>query len=249
MGLVLVVSAAVLVTSILSGIFGMAGGLILMGVYTVLFPVSVAMVLHGTTQVSANGFRFLLLRSEVHWRGVAYYAAGSAVAAAIFFALAIVPGKNTLLLLLGLLPFVAVVPRMPKLDFARPAHAIVCGIAMTAVQLMAGVAGPILDVFFTRAPLGRREVVATKAVTQVFGHAVKLVYFVPRLRGELSSREWGILVAASVVFALLGTIVGGRILDRLSDRHFRAWSQAIILVVGGVYLVRGLSAIFSNLSG
>lgn len=241
MGLVLVVAAAVLVTSILSGIFGMAGGLILMGVYTALFPVSVAMVLHGTTQTAANGFRLLLLRTEVHWRGVAYYAAGSTVAAGIFFALAIVPSKHTLLILLGAVPFVAVLPWMPRLDFTRPAHAVACGTAMTAVQLMAGVAGPILDVFFTRAPLDRREVVATKAATQVLGHVLKVIYFAPRLP---TTHSWAILIPVTVGFALAGTIVGARILDRLSDRQFRSWSQAMILAIGGVCLARGLIGIW-----
>ena len=43
--------------------------------------------------------------------------------------------------------------------------------------LLTGVAGPLLDQFFLGGKLDRREIIATKAVCQVFAHAAKLVYF------------------------------------------------------------------------
>ena len=44
-------------TSFLSGIFGMAGGLILIGVLLTLMPLPAAMVLHAITQMASNGWR------------------------------------------------------------------------------------------------------------------------------------------------------------------------------------------------
>ena len=55
-------------TSFLSGIFGMAGGMILMGVLLVLLPVPEAMMLHGVTQMASNGWRGLLWWRHAHWR-------------------------------------------------------------------------------------------------------------------------------------------------------------------------------------
>src|SRR5690242_1273717 len=48
---------ATLVTSFISGILGMAGGMILMGVLLASLTVPAAMLLHGITQFSANGWR------------------------------------------------------------------------------------------------------------------------------------------------------------------------------------------------
>src|SRR4051812_33370622 len=42
-------------TALLSGVFGMAGGLILVGVLLVLMPLPQAMVLHAVTQMASNG--------------------------------------------------------------------------------------------------------------------------------------------------------------------------------------------------
>ncbi len=58
-------------TSFLSGIFGMAGGMILIGVLLALLPLPEAMMLHGVTQMASNGWRGLLWWRHVHWRAVA----------------------------------------------------------------------------------------------------------------------------------------------------------------------------------
>src|SRR5207245_8378149 len=50
-------------TAFLSGLFGMAGGMILIGVLLMLMPLPTAMVLHAITQMASNGWRAFL------WRG------------------------------------------------------------------------------------------------------------------------------------------------------------------------------------
>ena len=49
--------ASILSTAFISGIFGMAGGMILMGILLAMMPVAAAMVLHGVTQMASNGWR------------------------------------------------------------------------------------------------------------------------------------------------------------------------------------------------
>lgn len=64
---------------------------------------------------------------------------------------------------------------------------------MTGLNLTAGVAGPLLDVFFVRTPLSRHAVVATKAATQVLAHLAKtLVYGAALFRagGEGMPAAW-----------------------------------------------------------
>ena len=67
-----IIAATILVTSFISGIFGMAGGLILLGVLLVFLDVAPAMVLFGTIQTAANGWRATLWWRHVHvgivWR-------------------------------------------------------------------------------------------------------------------------------------------------------------------------------------
>ena len=55
-------------TALISGMFGMGGGMILMGVLLALLPLSQAMVLHGSVQLTSNGSRAWLLRRHIRWR-------------------------------------------------------------------------------------------------------------------------------------------------------------------------------------
>jgi uncharacterized membrane protein YfcA len=232
--------AVAFATAVLSGVFGMAGGLVLMGALALVLPVQAALVTHGLLQMAANGWRAILHRRHVQWRILLLYILGSATAAAIVALTSYTPSKPLLYLLLGLVPGLTWLPRkVLALDAARPPHALACGLVVTGLNLIAGVAGPLLDIFFIRTDMTRHRIVATKAATQVFSHLAKvLVYGAPLLKagGPGMPPPWLFAVAAGL--SMVGTVVGGRILDRLSDRHFLSWTRYIVTAVGLVYLVQ-----------
>ena len=61
----LIILLATLSTAFLSSIFGMLGGLILMGALITIMPVSQAMVLHGLIQLTSNGYRAWLNKTNI----------------------------------------------------------------------------------------------------------------------------------------------------------------------------------------
>jgi len=65
------ISATIVVTSAVSGVFGMAGGMILMGVMLWLLSVPEAMALHAVAQMASNGWCGLLWIGHVRWRAIA----------------------------------------------------------------------------------------------------------------------------------------------------------------------------------
>jgi uncharacterized protein len=231
----LVLAFTAFCTAVLSGVFGMAGGMLLMGVYAALLPVATAMVLHGATQLIANALRAALLWRAIYARGFAFYAGGAVLAFALLAPLRYVPEPGVVFLGLGLAPFVAALLPPRLLDFERPGAAFACGVQVASVQLLAGAAGPLLDVAFVDTRLSRTQVVATKAITQVLSHTLKLVYFAPFVTaGELPP---GLLVSI-LVATLLGTVFGTRILARLSEPAFRRWSRTIVYGIGALYLYK-----------
>src|SRR5882672_8561040 len=92
-------------TSFLSGIFGMAGGMILVGILLAIMPVPEAMALHAVTQMASNGWRGLLWWRHVRWRLVVVYLAGCALALGAWSLTQYVPSKPVALLMLGATPF------------------------------------------------------------------------------------------------------------------------------------------------
>ena len=67
-------------TSALSGVFGMAGGLILLGFLLAWLPATTAIAVHGVIQLGANGSRAFLSRHYIDWRIVGWIVLGVMVA-------------------------------------------------------------------------------------------------------------------------------------------------------------------------
>jgi len=227
-------------TAALSGVFGMAGGLLLKGALALVLPVSATFVVHGLLQLVANGWRAILHRRHVHWRIVAVYALGAFTAAGLIGLVVYEPTKATLYLLMGLVPGLVWLPQgWVKVDASRPSQAFVCGLSVTGMNLTAGVAGPLLDVFFVRTALTRHAIVATKAATQVFSHLMKVVvYGAPLLAagGKGVPPLW--VFALAVPLSMLGTAAGGLVLNRLSDVDFKRYLRLILTGIGAVYLAQ-----------
>jgi len=89
-----------------------------------------------------------------------------------------VPSKPVSLLLLGGTPLLMrALPQQLRPDPASLPQGLLYGASSMILLLLTGVSGPLVDTFFLGGSLDRREIVATKAVCQVFGHAAKLLYF------------------------------------------------------------------------
>jgi uncharacterized membrane protein YfcA len=235
-----IIAATILVTSFISGIFGMAGGLILLGVLLVFMDVAPAMVLFGTIQTAANGWRAALWMRYVDWGIVWRYLVGSTLMFLALLWVSFLPSKAMIYLGLGLIPFGAdLLPRRLTPDITRPGAPYICGAFIILLQLLAGAAGHILDVFFQKSRLDRKTIVATKAVTQVTGHLYRIAYFGSFTAAfDTSIPAWAYVAAIALAFA--GTSLAALVLVRMTDDGFRMWSKRITLGVSVSYLARGL---------
>lgn len=227
-------------TAFLSGIFGMAGGLILIGVLLALFAVPQAMVLHAVTQMASNGWRAVLWWRHIGWRSMGFYVAGCLVSVGLWSLTLYVPDKAVALLMLGCSPFlIRAVPEKILPRSFGPAQVAITGVLSMTLMLLTGVTGPLLDTMFLRSPLERRQIIATKAACQVFGHGFKLLYFGTLIAQQVEGIPlwfFGIAVASSIV----GTSLGRLLLERLSDTQFRIWSNRLITVLASYYVGYGL---------
>jgi uncharacterized membrane protein YfcA len=233
-----ILAVSSLVTSFISGILGMAGGMILMGILLAVVPLPTAMMLHGFTQLASNGWRAWLWRVHIVWRVFRGYLYGSLAALAFFIAIRLVVGKGVALVVLGLMPFVALaLPEKLHLNVERRGHPFACGVVCTVLALVAGVSGAILDVFFVRSKMSRHAVVATKAATQSAGHILKIIYF-----GEIVATANNVSVpmaATMVALAFVGTTLSRYVLEKMDDASFRKWTRWTVMSIGVVYLFSG----------
>lgn len=236
--LMMVLLATMVATSFLSGIFGMAGGMILMGILLALLPLPAAMALHAVAQIASNGWRGLLWIGHVRWRAAGAYIIGCMLALTAWTFVLYVPSKPLALFALGITPFLLyLLPESLKPDPENLLHGAFYGAACMTLMLLTGVAGPLVDSYFLGGNLNRKQIVATKAICQIFGHAAKLVYFGGLIEQAASVDPW--LVGSVIVASMVGTALAKPVLERLSDTHYRVWAKRIITTIACAYLVQG----------
>lgn len=246
LSLALTVGVIVTATSFLSGLFGMAGGLILIGALLALLPLATAMVLHAVTQIASNAWRGLLWREHVRWRTVTAYVSGCSLALLAWSFIQYVPSRPVALILLGATPFLTrLAPSGLKPNPDSLFQGTFYGSSCMSLMVLTGVAGPLLDAYFLGGALDRREIVATKAMCQIIGHAMKLAYF-----GILIERAGTldhIVLVIAVGASLVGTAGAKPLLLAMSDAQYRLWAGRIVTAIALYYFLHGAALIQAEL--
>ncbi|NQZ00069.1 MAG: sulfite exporter TauE/SafE family protein [Bdellovibrionales bacterium] len=232
------------ITSLISGILGMAGGLILMGYLVWILPVASAAILHGIIQAGSNGSRAYLLKDHILWAPVLRVTFGLLITFAVFSVLSTELDKAWVYVLLGSLPPLAyVLKSQVRLDILRPGHQILCGLSIGFLSFTAGISGPMIDVFFAHSSADRFEQVSTKATISLIGHAFKVVFFATLFGSsiEIPSEYWAML-PLFIALSVLGSFLGKKVLQKIEDQRFRVYAWRMLFGISAFYLAKGMSA-------
>jgi uncharacterized membrane protein YfcA len=230
------IAATIVFSSFLSGVFGMAGGMILLGVLLNYFDVATGMIFFSIIQLFANGWRVVQWRHYILWRIFGWYFVGAVIAFAGMWMIAFVPDKAMVYLGLGVMPFVVeALPASMRPNIERKGVPLFTGVATTIIQILAGVGGLFLDIFFQKSMLDRKTTNATKAVAQSFSHVVRAFYF-GSLTGIGDVPLWA--TGPAILLAIGGTSLAPFVIERMTDHGFRQWTRAIIFAISVVFLVR-----------
>lgn len=244
-GIVAIIAASVFCTAVISGTFGMAGGMILMVVLLYILPLSAAISLHAAVQLVSNGWRCFLWRYHIVWRVLPFYVLGMIAGFTLVASTTFVPGKALVLIVMGAVPLLAlIVQRFMTLTIMKKQHAFVAALCLTFIHMTGGVVGALLDLLYNNTGLTRHQIVATKAFTQAASHLLRLVYF-GVLASWLTRQKQGIesfgidVMVLFMLLAIAGTTSAAFILRRMNDLNFKRYSRYIIAAVSFYCLVRG----------
>ena len=210
----------VIVTTTISGIIGMGGGVTLIAIMAALLEPGIVVPIHGVVQMVGNSTRSLVLLRQVRWSLLLLYVPTLILGAWFglrFYAGAGMPWFRPMigLFVLAFLIWDRFKPKrlvLPRWIFV-PA-----GFVGGVITILIGASGPYLAAFFLRDDLDREEIVATKAAIQTIGHLVKLPAF---MSIGFVYRDHLDLILPLVACAVLGTVIGTRILRRMPERLFQ----------------------------
>ncbi len=231
------IAFTIVVSSFISGVFGMAGGMILLGVLLNYFDVASAMILFSIIQFCANGWRAYQWRHYVRWPIFFKYLIGATLAFVAMYSIKFVPDKTMVYLSLGLMPFaIEALPREWRPNIEWRGVPFITGMLTTVIQVLAGVGGLFLDIFFQKSMLDRKTTNATKATVQTLSHVVRIAYF-GTVSGMANVPKW--LLVPAIALSVASTSLAPLVIERMTDHGFRQWTRRIIFAVSVVYLFRG----------
>jgi len=242
-----ILAVAALITSIISAILGMGGGVTLLAILLSFITHAEAIPTHAAVQIASNSTRVLVFIDNVDR------------SAFLRFTLGVLPGGALGLFLLWKLgnagasepylktlvgAYILLATWIPKGGSAERRAGVwwdfpLMGLAAGTAALTVGAVGPLIAPLFARRDFVKERLIATKAVCQLTTHFMKIPAFV--LLRDLDLDKLGLLAVVMIVAAVPGTLIGKKLLRGVAERHFKIAFRVVLTLAGlKVFLVDGL---------
>ncbi len=249
--IILIISA--LITSAISAVIGMGGGIILLGIMALIIPEGYLVIaLHGIIQLVSNSTRTFVFKEHLKKNLIFEFFIG-AVTGLFISALVIYLLMHFLnvqsaseikidflksLIGIFILWYLYLKPKDKK---GKKLSFIGVGGISGISSIFVGATGPLIAPFFLNGHLKKENIIANKAACQVISHFGKIPIFI-FLFGVNYFKEYEILVPL-IIAVYIGTYLGKKILSFLSEKVFKIVFRicltaiAIKLVVNEILLL------------
>ncbi len=245
---IILLPLAALLTSILSAIIGMGGGILLLTTMFSFMPHSEVIPSHAAVQFASNGTRVLAFLKNVHWGALGRFSIGLFPGVVLGIVLLRELGElgdadpYLKIVVGGYVLLATFLPKPRRREGARaswwgfPALGFIVG----AASLTVGAIGPLIAPIFARRDYVKERLIATKATLQLLTHLLKLPAFLI-IQPDLPIARLGTVTVLMIAMVIPGTLIGKRILRHVSERHFVvAYRTAMTLAGLKVLLFDGI---------
>jgi uncharacterized protein len=223
-----------LTSALISGVTGLAGGVLLLSCLSLMFPIEVVIPLHALVQVLANLSRVLLLRPHIEWSiwrafNLLTIPAGLLGAYSVtFLPRDVIKGAVGLVVLLA--AFYTLKPKQntvfqADLSTAGRQRYVVLGAVSSLLGMVVGATGPLIAPFFMIAGLKRERFIATKSACQLTVQLIKTAIFAQLL--DFTYQDYSAELGFTVCGVVLGTWVAKKALAKVNG----AWLETLIALM------------------
>jgi len=232
-----VLIGAALVGSTLGGIAGFGTGVILLPVLALVLGVRAAVVTLTVTMLLGNVSRIWWSRADIEWPVVGRYLLGAVPGTALGVLLFAGTSSARLSVIIGVFLIAAVPLRRLLLTrhfTVRLRHFGPLGAITGLISALVVTTGPMVTPFFLAYGLRRGAFIATEASCGLAMHLVRGAGFA---KLALITRETALLGVSLGATMFVGSWLGRRIVDRLSDRAFLGAIEGLLILMGVHFLL------------
>ena len=238
------IAAVGFLTAALSGVAGIGGGTILIGVlYALGLAPTVAVPLHAAVQFVSNLSRTVAYAKHVEWRAAGWYLLTAAPLPFLVAPFVAAANVNLVLLLLAGLILVSLLPTKDGGEPLKPVPSfLLAGFLNGTLGMFVSATGLFIGRLFLRPEWTKETVIATLAMTQTLGHLLRVLGYATV--GFAVSERLDLLVPL-VVAVIAGTFAGKLLNRRLDEARFRVLFKAILLVLSLKLIYDGVTGLMT----
>ncbi len=210
-----------LCTSLVAGVIGFGGGMLLVAILPAFLSPALVIPIHGITQIASNSSRMLFSLSHVRWSLFPKFFIGSVAGVVLF-------GYVLLNLPTTYVPIAIGVYMLLNLWSSHFAKFIkkfesyyLVGLLQTGLGLIVGAPGPIALSVLTKELKSKDEIIATSSMFMTISHLAKIPVFAVITSTLFESVE---LIIYMVIGSVLGSFIGTKL-------RLAANNEKLILVI------------------
>ena len=238
-----IATVAAVVAGAIASISGFGIGSVLTPVLSTQFDVRLAIAMVSLPHLAGTFVRFLLVRTRIDREVLFGFGAASAIGGLVGAALQTVVQSSALAIIFGLLLVFAGIGSLTglaqRMRFSGRRSALVGGALSGLLGGLVGNQGGIRAAALLGFDVEREAFVATATAVALIVDGARIPVYLAT-QGPNLSLHWP-LIAMLAAGAIVGTLLGGWTLRRMSDAVFRRAVGVLLLVLGVYTLVRAFS--------
>ncbi len=212
-------------TSLISAIFGIGGGIILLVFFASFLPPLAIIPVHAVVQLASNGGRVFLLRKEIHWPIISTFILGCAFGAILGGMIVLQIPHELIKLLMGIFILWSIYGYLPKFNNKQIFFG---SIISCSLSVIVGATGAFIAAIVNTFKLPKLNHIATVAFVMMTKHILKIGVFIVL---GFSFSPYINLMIVMVLSGFLGTIIGKKIMYQINESFFRKLLNLVLSIL------------------
>ncbi|WP_228126431.1 sulfite exporter TauE/SafE family protein [Candidatus Marinarcus aquaticus] len=204
-------------TSIVAGVVGIGGGMMLIAILPSFLPLNALIPVHGLTQMSSNFSRAVFGYKDVEYEVIPKFLVGSLLGIALFSSILFYISLEYVPLFIGVYILLSLWSTKFNEKIKRYENYYIAGFFQTGLSMVVGATGPLTMTLLLKDYGDKHKVVATGAALMSITHIFKVIVFV--FFGFVFWDYVGVL-SFMIAGAIAGSFVGTKLRDKIDGKRF-----------------------------
>jgi uncharacterized membrane protein YfcA len=164
-------------TSVVAGVLGFGGGMLLIALLPLYLHPSTIIPIHGITQLASNSSRMLFSIKDVQWSLLPQFLVGSLVGTILFGLLLVNISSTYIPIAIGTYILLNLWSTRFAAFIKKYESYYIIGLLQTGLGLIVGATGPIATSVLTKQLTCKNQIIATSSMFMSISHVAKIVVF------------------------------------------------------------------------